>query len=283
MSSDSEQGGILLDELFQIVIEYITSVSSPRKLIFDVIDSLTSFNLEDIGIDGIRIFLRQLVSVEKEVKVFFKVPDQQMISNIIPTPNPNQVVAAFIDVLLLILELVLRFDPDFIACVEGSIQILRTELGFLIAFLGDTAMHLQSTNNILIDIEAVVNEVGSFFYPFFFTALLFNMITEENEMTDMEAVVNEVQSFLHSYSSDFLEVTTTEVEDAKNTMTDIKALVNEIGSFLVPDIGILDLALSDLLPKFELLKPKIKEHCITVSNMPSDMAPKHCSGFTLYL
>ncbi|KAL2551431.1 putative late blight resistance protein-like protein R1B-13 [Forsythia ovata] len=267
---NSEQGGVLLDELLQIVMEYITSVSSPRKL---VIDSLTSFNLEYIGIDGIRIFLQQLVSVEKEVKVFFKVPDQQMISNIIPIPNPNQVVAAFINVLLLILQLILRFDPDFIACVEGSIQILRTELGFLIAFLGDTAMHLQSTNNILIDIEAVVNEVGSFFYPFFFTTLLFNMITVENKMTDMEAVVNEVQSFLHSYPSDFLEVTTTEVEDAKNTMTDIKALVNEIGSFLVPDIGILDLALSDMLPKFELLKPKIKEHCIRVSNMPSDMSP----------
>ncbi|KAL2551438.1 putative late blight resistance protein-like protein R1B-13 [Forsythia ovata] len=175
------------------------------------------------------------------------------------------------------LELILRFDPDFIACVKGSIQILRTELGFLIAFLGDTAMHFQPTNNILIDIEAVVNGVGSFFYPFFFTALAFHLITDdemaEDEMTGMEALVNEVRSFLNSWSSDFQEVPTTEMEEAKNTMTDIKALVNELGSFLVTDIGILDLALSDLLPKFELLKPKIKEHCITVSKMPSDMAP----------
>ncbi|KAL2531453.1 NB-ARC domain-containing protein [Abeliophyllum distichum] len=56
-------------------------------------------------------------------------------------------------------------------------------------------------------------------------------------------------------------------------MTDIKPLVNEVGSFLVPEIGILDLTLSNLLPKFELLKTKIKEHCITVSKMPSDTAP----------
>ncbi|KAL2551611.1 putative late blight resistance protein-like protein R1A-10 [Forsythia ovata] len=257
--------------LLRIVMENIAFVSSPN--IFDALESLDSFDLKDIGIDGIRNFLQELVSFDKEFKVFFKVPNQQMISNISSTPNPNQVVAAFINFLLLMLEFIIRFDPDFIACVKGSIQILRTELGFLIAFLGDTAMHLQPTNNILIDIKVVVNEVGRFFYPFFFTFLVFDLITEEKEMTDMEAVVNEVRSFLHSDSPDFLEFTTTEVEEAKNTMTDIKALANELGSFLVPDIGILDLALSDLLPKFELLNPKIKEHCIRVSNMPSDMAP----------
>ncbi|KAL2551464.1 Disease resistance protein RPP13 [Forsythia ovata] len=265
----SKQGDILLDELAQIVIEYISFVSFPNTLVIDALKSLASFNFKDIGIDGISNFLQELVSFEKEVKVFFKVPNQQMISNI----SPNQVVAAFINFLLLMLEFILRFDPDFIACVKGSIQILRTELEFVIAFLGDTAMHLEPTNNILIDIEAVVNEVGSLFYPFFFTTLVFILITEGKEMTDMEAVVNEVRSFLHSDSSDFLEVTTTEVDEAKNTMTDIKALFNELGSFLVPDNGISDLALSDLLPKFELLKPKIKEHCIRVSNMPSDMAP----------
>ncbi|KAL2531445.1 Disease resistance protein RPP13 [Abeliophyllum distichum] len=259
MSSDSEQGHNLLVELGGVVIVYISSVSAPA------LEILGSFNLKYIGIDGIRNFLQELVSFDKEVKVFFKVPNQQMISNISPTPNPNQVVAAFINFLLQMLELILRFDPDFLACVKGSIQILRTELGFLIAFLGDTAMHLQPTNNILIDIKAVVNEVGSFFYPFFFTSLVFYLITEGEKMTDMNAVVNEVRSFLHSDSSDILEV-----EEANNSMTDIKALVNEQ---LVPDIGILDLALSDLLPKFELLKPKIKEHCITVSNMPTDMAP----------
>ncbi|CAA2960890.1 Hypothetical predicted protein [Olea europaea subsp. europaea] len=67
-------------------------------------------------------------------------------------------------------------------------------------------------------------------------------------------------------------------------MTDIKAMVREVGSFFEPFIfkgndqvtenGKLDLALSNLLTKFELLKTKIKEHCIAVSKMPRDMAPK---------
>ncbi|CAA2964254.1 Hypothetical predicted protein [Olea europaea subsp. europaea] len=75
--------------------------------------------------------------------------------------------------------------------------------------------------------------------------------------------------------------TTTEVEETAKAMADIKALVHEIGSFLVftkndqvPESGIVDLALSKLLPKFELLKSRIKEHCITVSKMPIDMARK---------
>ncbi|CAA3021972.1 late blight resistance homolog R1A-3 isoform X1 [Olea europaea subsp. europaea] len=66
---------------------------------------------------------------------------------------------------------------------------------------------------------------------------------------------------------------------------DIKALLHEIGSLLgffiifikndqVMETGMLGLALSHLLAKFETLKTKIKEHCITVSKMPSDMAPK---------
>ncbi|KAL2551372.1 putative late blight resistance protein-like protein R1A-3 [Forsythia ovata] len=264
MSIDSE-GDILLVEIPRIVIDYISFVSSPSTLVIDAFKSLEYLDLEYIDdIDEIRKSLQDLLSFEKEVKVFFKVPNQQMISNISPTPNPNQVVAAFINFLLLMLEFILRLDPDFIACVKDSIQILRTELGFLIAFLGDTAMHLQPTNNILIDIEAVVNEVGSFFYPFFFTTILFDLITVGKKMIskEMETVVNVVRSFLHSDFSKFLEVPTTEVEEAKNsmTLTDINALVNELGSFLVPDIGILDLALSDMLPKFELLKPKIEEH-----------------------
>ncbi|CAA2933259.1 late blight resistance homolog R1A-3 isoform X1 [Olea europaea subsp. europaea] len=40
------------------------------------------------------------------------------------------------------------------------------------------------------------------------------------------------------------------------------------------ETGILDLAFSDLFTNFETLKAKIKEHCITVSKMPSDIAPK---------
>ncbi|KAL2466062.1 putative disease resistance protein [Abeliophyllum distichum] len=144
-------------------------------------------------------------------------------------------------------------------------------------------MHLQPAKNILIEIEAVVNEVGSFFYSVFFTSLVFSLITEKGEMTDMTTMVNKVRRFLHSDFLGFLEDITTEMEEIKNAITDIKALFNKLGSLLdffnytgndqVPERGIIDLAISNLLPKFELLKTKIKEHCITVSKMPSDMAP----------
>ncbi|KAL2551435.1 Aminotransferase class I and II domain-containing protein [Forsythia ovata] len=232
----SFEAHILLDEIVLIVMKYVAFVSSSSTLVIDALESLESFIIEDIGIDEIRKFVQELVSFEKEVKIFFKVPNHQMISNISSTLNPNQVVAVFIDVLLQMLEHILCIDPDLLACIKGSIQILRTELGFLITFLGDTAMHLQPSNNILIDIEVVVNEVGSLFFPFFFTSLVIALTIK---------------------SPSFSEI----IQSAKNEVE------------IDVDIGNLDLALSDLLPKFELLKPKIKEHCIRVSNMPSDMAP----------
>ncbi|KAL2551597.1 putative late blight resistance protein-like protein R1A-10 [Forsythia ovata] len=270
--------------LIRIVVEYISYVSSSHGFLTDMLESLEALpkirnNEEDT--DKIRNFFQESVSLGQELKVFFTVPNQQILSNISPTPNPNEVVAAFINFLLLMVEVILCFQPDLVACVKGLIQNLRTELGFLIAFLGDTAMHLQPTKNIVIDIEAVVNEVGSFLYSFFFIIIIvFNLTTEKKEtikaMKDIEDVVSEVQNFLHS------------LEDMpllnKNAMTDIKALVHEVGSFLdfviftgndqIPKSKILDLALSHLLRKFEFLKTKIKEHCITVSKMPSDMAPK---------
>ncbi|CAA2964239.1 late blight resistance homolog R1A-3 isoform X1 [Olea europaea subsp. europaea] len=185
-------------------------------------------------------------------------------------------------------ESILCFKAEYIA-----FHNLRTELGFLITFLGDTSMHLQPTNNVVIDIEAAVNEVGSFFYSLYFAFVVFFATRKEDFLftylrlysTDIENVVNDVVSFLHSGIFDVLEdmplQTTTEVEETEKAMADIKAMVHEIGSFIVftkndrvPESGIVDLALSDLLPKFELLKSKIKEHCITVSKMTIDMAPK---------
>ncbi|KAL2508258.1 putative late blight resistance protein-like protein R1A-3 [Forsythia ovata] len=286
-SESSEQIDILREALIRILFDNMYLVSTPNRRVIEALWNLESLpkprNLEDL--DETSNHFQELVSLGQKLKRIFQVRNQQIISNITHPPNPNQVVAAFIDFLLLMLELFLRyeFDPDSIACVEGSIEILWRELGFLIAFLGDTAMHLQPAKNILIDIEAVVNEVGSFFYAVFFTSLVFSLITENDEMTDMETMVNEVRRFLHSDFFDFFEDITTEMEETKNAITDIKALFNELGSLLdffnftgndqVPESGIIDLALSNLLPKFELLKTKIKEHCITVSKMPSDMAP----------
>ncbi|KAL2551458.1 putative late blight resistance protein-like protein R1A-3 [Forsythia ovata] len=289
-----------MDELFtgpegfiRIVVEYISYVSSPRGHVIDILRRLESLpklrSLEDN--DKIRNFFQELVSLGQELRASFTIPNQQIISYIGPTPNPYQVFAAFINFLLQMVEAILnQVHEDFVACVKGSIQNLRTELGFLITFLGDTAMHLQPTKNILIDMAAVVNEVGNFFYSFFLAIIVFILILEETtyySMTDIEVVVNEVRSLLHSDFFAFLGnirlQTTEQMEETKNALTDIQPLVHEVGSFLdffiftgndqVPENGVLDLALSDLLLKFELLKAKINKHCFTVSKMPSDMAP----------
>ncbi|CAA2975677.1 Hypothetical predicted protein [Olea europaea subsp. europaea] len=204
-------------------------------------------NFKDI--DTIEDILQKFVSVGQELKVFFKVLNQQIMSNITPTLNPNQVVAAFINFLLLIVEVIPRhFKPDFIACVKGSIEILRTDLEYLFTFLGDTAKNLQPTQNIVIDIELFVNEVGSFFYSFLFTIVVFilnNEVEEEEEANyatpHMDAVVDEVRNFLHSDLFTVLEdlpLQISEVEgrkerkiqkkkkrkEQKKAITDIKAL-----------------------------------------------------------
>ncbi|KAL2516377.1 putative late blight resistance protein-like protein R1B-17 [Forsythia ovata] len=62
-----------------------------------------------------------------------------------------------------------------------------------------------------------------------------------------------------------------------NLLTHIEAVLNDVGSFLYSFFffrnqvlaPIMDLELSDLLRKFELLEAKIEEHCIAVSKMPS--------------
>ncbi|CAA3001369.1 late blight resistance homolog R1A-3 [Olea europaea subsp. europaea] len=76
----------------------------------------------------------------------------------------------------------------------------------------------------------------------------------------------------------------TEVDVTKNILSDIKVVVNEVGSFLyslfstrddrVLATGRLSLSLSDFLQEFELLKTKIKEHCITVPKLPDCVATK---------
>ncbi|KAL2516441.1 putative late blight resistance protein-like protein R1A-3 [Forsythia ovata] len=118
--------------------------------------------------------------------------------------------AIFIDFLRQIIEAILNIEPDFIFSVKGSIDTLRNKVDFLITFTGDT-LSLQPSEvrfNLFTSIEAVLKEVGSFLYSFFF------------------------------------------VRDP----------------VLAPRM---DLELSYLLRKFELIEANIKEHCIAVSNMPS--------------
>ncbi|CAA3021976.1 late blight resistance homolog R1A-3 isoform X1 [Olea europaea subsp. europaea] len=269
-------------DLLQIVIEHISSVSSPDGHRIDLLRLLQSLrdSRDYENIEGIRNFFREFVSLQQELKVSFTVPNRQILSNLTPTPNSNEVVAAFINFLLLMVEVILHFKEDWIARVKGSFQNLRTELGFLISFLGDTTMHLQPTKTILIDVEEVVNGVGSFLSSFFLTIVVFILINRvkkaHTRMPDLGVVVNEVRSLI----LEDIPLLTTKL---KGTI-DIKDLLREIGSLLdffiftkndqVVETGILDLALSDLLANFETLKTKMKKHCIAVSKMPSDMAPK---------
>ncbi|CAA2933253.1 late blight resistance homolog R1A-3 isoform X1 [Olea europaea subsp. europaea] len=269
-------------DLLQIVIDHISSVSSPHGHRIDLLRLLQSLrdSRDYENIEGIRNFFREFVSLQQELKVSFTVPNRQILSNLTPTPNSNEVVAAFINFLLLMVEAILHFKEDWIARVKGSFQNLRTELGFLISFLGDTTMHLQPTKTILIDVEEVVNGVGSFLSSFFLTIVVFILINKVKKaytrMPDLEVVVNEVRSLI----LEDIPLLTTKLK----ATIDIKDLLREIGSLLdffiftkndqVVETGILDLALSDLLANFETLKTKMKKHCIAVSKMPSDMAPK---------
>ncbi|KAL2532931.1 Disease resistance protein RPP13 [Abeliophyllum distichum] len=146
-----------------------------------------------------------------ELQVFFQVRNSKC------SLSPNELVAVFIDLFLEILEDILRLQPNFILRLKDSIQTLKLELKFLITFLGDTPsqpIELETTKNVLADIEAVANDVGSFLYSFFF-------VTDRISVTAM-------------------------------TRT-----------------------LSDLLGNVELVKDKIREHCITVAKiLPSGMTPK---------
>ncbi|KAL2552791.1 putative late blight resistance protein-like protein R1A-6 [Forsythia ovata] len=214
-----------------------------RRLVVIVIDYIMRlYSMDDLPVDHVFGDLLKYVTQSPDLfevtsdlfkdivcvlEGFFSFPKVQM-SKIAPTPSPNEAVAVFIDFLLQISEEILHTESDFIVSVKGSIEILRTELAFLITFLGDTPMHLQpteveETHNVLTDMEAVVNEVGSFLYSFFFT------------------------------------------QDAQVLVT-----------------RNLDVALSDLLPKFELLKIKIKNHCITFLKIPSCVTP-NTAVFSLFI
>ncbi|XP_022870595.1 putative late blight resistance protein homolog R1A-3 isoform X2 [Olea europaea var. sylvestris] len=276
-------------DLFLIVSDHILYISSKHHPIIDTLLGFIPLQTHGFFDEFHRnIFYESvLAGLDQELKVFFTVPDQQILSKLTPTLNSNEVVAAFINFLLLMVEVILHFEEDSIARVKGSFQNLRTELGFLITFLGDTAMHLQPTETIVIDIEDVVNEVGCFLYSFLWAIVMFILICKEKElytrMYGWKVGVNEVGSLRLSDFIHFLED-----QPLLNTMLkatkDIKASLHKIGSLLDSFIskkndqamepGNLNLALSDLLAKFETLKTKIKEHCIRVSKIPSDMAPK---------
>ncbi|CAA2980989.1 late blight resistance homolog R1A-3 [Olea europaea subsp. europaea] len=116
--------------------------------------------------DEDRNFFILFKSFMAELKEFFHVPKARS------TQYHNELVAAFIDLLLEIFEEILRLQPYFILRSKDSIKTLKMDLKFLITFLGDIPSRstgLETTKNVLTDIEAVANDIGSFLYSFFFT------------------------------------------------------------------------------------------------------------------
>ncbi|KAL2516440.1 putative late blight resistance protein-like protein R1B-17 [Forsythia ovata] len=108
-----------------------------------------------------------LLLLLQEIGLFFTVPKQQLSRSSTYNP-PDENVDIFIDFLLQILHQILIIQPDFIVSIEGSIEVLRNKLGFLLNFLKDTPCLRPSEVNPLTHIEAVLNEFGSFLYSFFF-------------------------------------------------------------------------------------------------------------------
>ncbi|KAL2466061.1 putative late blight resistance proteinR1A-10 [Abeliophyllum distichum] len=140
-SESSEQRDTLREALFRILFDNMYLVSTHNRHVIEALWNLESLpkprNLEDL--DETNNHFQELVSLGKKLKLLFQVPNQQIISNITPTPNPNQVVAAFIDFLLLMLELFLRFefDPDLIACFMVQLKFSGQSLDFLLLSFGD--------------------------------------------------------------------------------------------------------------------------------------------------
>ncbi|KAL2493292.1 putative disease resistance protein [Abeliophyllum distichum] len=105
---------------------------------------------------------KNLLLLLKKIRVFFTVPEQQL-SKSTTSNHPDEILDFFIDFLLHILQEIHLIHP-----VEGSIEVLRNKLGFLLNFLGDTPSLHPSELNPLTHIEAVLNKSGRFLYSFFF-------------------------------------------------------------------------------------------------------------------
>ncbi|KAL2516378.1 putative late blight resistance protein-like protein R1B-17 [Forsythia ovata] len=140
-------------------------------------DYQVNYLLENLAVSALHYQLKSrqdykkiskiLLLLLQEIGVFFTVPKQQLSKSSTYNP-PDEILDIFIDFLLHILQEIHDSHPDFIVTVEGSIEVLRNKLGFLLNFLGDTPCLHPSEVNPLTHIEAVLNDFGSFLYSFFF-------------------------------------------------------------------------------------------------------------------
>ncbi|KAL2553432.1 putative late blight resistance protein-like protein R1A-3 [Forsythia ovata] len=156
-------------DIIVTVCHYIIKLCSSRQDQQDgkVISLLKQLNFEvkngSTDLDEDQSFMMLLRSFVREVKVFFKVPNSKS-----TTLNQIELLAAFIDFLLEIYDGI-RYLPSI---HKDSLEFCQTELKFFITFLGDKPASqptsLDENKNVLTDIEAVANDIGSLFYLSYF-------------------------------------------------------------------------------------------------------------------
>ncbi|KAL2550399.1 putative late blight resistance protein-like protein R1B-17 [Forsythia ovata] len=152
-------------DMILTVCHYVIKLCTSRKdqqddkiiyLLEQLNDSLKN---DSTDLDENQSFIILLWSFVTELKVFFKVPNSKG-----TTLNPIMLLAVFIDFLLEICDGIWSYMDSFGSC--------QAELKFFITFLGDKPASqptsLDENKNVLTDIEAVANDLGSFLYSFYF-------------------------------------------------------------------------------------------------------------------
>ncbi|KAL2553277.1 putative late blight resistance protein-like protein R1B-17 [Forsythia ovata] len=156
-----------------IACHYVIKLCSPREdqqddKLISLLEQLNDSLKYDSTLEGPNsksiIMLRSFVT---ELKVFFKVPNSKS-----TTLNPIELLAVFIDFLLEMFEHILDRCRGYIFPHEDPFESCQTELKFFLTFLGDKPASQYENKNVLTDIEAVANDVGSFLYSFFFIGKL---------------------------------------------------------------------------------------------------------------
>ncbi|KAL2507987.1 putative late blight resistance protein-like protein R1A-6 [Forsythia ovata] len=162
------------------------------------------------------------------------------------------------------------FFEDFCKMLVSSMKELEVFFAVPKPHLSETTSSLKTNELVVVFIDFLVGILEMILHrriPYF-TSCVKDLI--EDLQTQLK--------FLITFLGDTLLQPT---EETKSLLTDIEALVNEVASFLYSFIlkpitmetG-MDLAISDFLKKIELLKMKIKDHCIMVSMMQSGLPTK---------
>ncbi|KAL2486098.1 putative disease resistance protein [Abeliophyllum distichum] len=162
------------------------------------------------------------------------------------------------------------FFEDFCKRLVSSMKDLKVFFAVPKPRLSETTLSLKTNELVVVFLDFLVGILEMILrrrIPYF-TRYVKDLI--EDLQTQLK--------FLITFLGDTLSQPT---EETKSLLTDIEVLVNEVASFLYSFIlkprtmetG-MDLAISDFLQKIELLKMKIKDHCIMVLMMQSGLPTK---------